>query len=108
VPFAIEYYNPRVLAEIESWPVGVLADYARLVELLIEHGPNLKMPHSKSLGKSLFELRPHGQEGIGRALYCFVAGKKITVVHAFIKKTQETPQRELKIARNRVKELHHG
>ncbi len=108
MPFAIEYYNPRVLAEIESWPVGVLADYARLVELLIEHGPNLKMPHSKSLGKSLFELRPHGQEGIGRALYCFVAGKKITVVHAFIKKTQETPQRELKIARNRVKELHHG
>ena len=106
--FAIEYYNPRVLAEIESWPAGVLADYARLVELLMEHGPNLKMPHSKSLGKSLFELRPHGPEGIARALYCFVAGKKITVVHAFIKKTQETPQRELKIARNRVKELHHG
>ena len=106
--FTIDYYNARVLAEIESWPAGVLADYARLVELLIEHGPNVKMPHSKSLGQSLFELRPHGPEGIGRALYCFVAGKKITVVHAFIKKTRETPQRELKVARNRVKELHHG
>ena len=106
--FTIDYYNARVLAEIESWPAGVLADYARLVELLIEHGPNAKMPHSKSLGQSLFELRPHGPEGIGRALYCFVAGKKITVVHAFIKKTRETPQRELKVARNRVKELHHG
>jgi phage-related protein len=108
VPFTIEYYNPRVLAEVESWPPGVLADYARLVELLMEHGPNLRMPHSKSLGQSLFELRPHGQEGIGRALYCFVTGRKITVVHAFIKKTQETPQRELKIARSRVKELQHG
>jgi phage-related protein len=108
VRFTLEYYNPRVLAEIESWPAGVLADYARLVELLMEHGPNLKMPHSKSLGQSLFELRPHGHEGIGRALYCFVAGRKITVVHAFIKKTQETPQRDLRIARNRVKELHHG
>ena len=106
--FIIDYYNARVLAEIESWPAGVLADYARLVELLIEHGPTVKMPHSKSLGQSMFELRPHGSEGIGRALYCFVAGRKITVVHAFIKKTQETPQRELKIARTRVKELHHG
>ena len=106
--FTIEYYNPRVLAEIESWPAGILADYARLVELLMEHGPNLKMPHSKSLGKSLFELRPHGQEGIGRALYCFVAARKVTVVHAFIKRTQETPERQLKIARSRVKELHHG
>ena len=106
--YSVEYYNPRVLAGIESWPAGVLADYARLVELLVEHGPNLKMPHSKSFGKGLFELRPHGQEGIGRALYCFVAGRKVTVVHAFIKKTPETPQRELHIARKRVKELHHG
>jgi len=97
-----------VLAEIESWPAGILADYARLVELLMEHGPALKMPHSKSLGQSLFELRPHGEEGIGRALYCFLAGRKVTVVHAFIKKTQETPQRELKIARKRVKELQNG
>jgi len=105
VPFAIEYYNTRVLAEIESWPAGVLADYARLVELLMEHGPNLKMPHSKSLGQSLFELRPHGPEGIGRALYCFVAGRRVTVVHAFIKKTQETPLRDLKLARMRAKEL---
>jgi phage-related protein len=108
VRFAIEYYNQRVLTEIESWPAGVLADYARLVELLMEHGPSLKMPHSKSLGQSLFELRPHGKEGIGRALYCFVAGRKVTIVHAFIKKTQETPQRELKIARTRVKELIYG
>ena len=106
--FTIEYYNLRVLAEIESWPVGILADYAHLAELLMEHGPALKMPHSRSLGQSLFELRPRGEEGIGRALYCFLAGRKVTVVHAFIKKTQETPLRELKIARKRVKELQHG
>ena len=105
MPFTIEYYNKRVLAEVESWPAGVLADYARLVELLIEHGPNLKLPHSRSLGQKLFELRPHGKEGIGRAMYCFVAERRITVLHAFIKKTQETPPHELKVARKRVKEL---
>jgi phage-related protein len=105
VPFAIQYYNNRVLAEVESWPAGILADYARLIELLAEHGPNLKLPHSKSLGHSLFELRPNGREGIGRAMYCFVEGRKVTVVHAFIKKTQETPPKELSLARKRVKEL---
>ena len=38
--FEIEYFHERVLAEIESWPVDVLADYARLVELLIEYRPS--------------------------------------------------------------------
>ncbi len=108
MPFTLEYFNPRVLAEIESWPAGVLADYARLVELLLEHGPNLKLPHSRSMGDGLFELRPHGKEGIGRAMYCFLIGRKVTVVHAFIKKTQETPQKDLKLARKRVKELLNG
>ena len=36
--FEINYFHARVLAEIESWPVDVVADYAHLVELLIEHG----------------------------------------------------------------------
>ena len=39
--YSIEYFHARVQAEIESWPVDVVADYARIVELLIEHGPNL-------------------------------------------------------------------
>ena len=38
--FEVEYFHERVLAEIESWPVDVLADYARLVELLLEYGPD--------------------------------------------------------------------
>ena len=46
--FTIEYFHPRVKAEIESWPVGILADFARIVELLMEFGPNLRMPHSRA------------------------------------------------------------
>ena len=106
--YAVEYFHPRVLAAVESWPVDVLADYAKLIELLAEHGPNLRMPHSRSLGEGLFELRPRGRSGIGRAMYCFVVGKRVVVVHAFIKKTQQTPDHELKLARKRVKELLNG
>jgi phage-related protein len=67
--YTLEYFHPRVKAEIESWPVGILADFARIVELLMEFGPNLRMPHSRSLGGGLFELRRRGREGIGRAFY---------------------------------------
>jgi phage-related protein len=106
--FEISYFHERVLNEIESWPVDVLADYARLLELLAEHGPSLRLPHSRAFGDGLFELRPRGRTGIGRAFYCFLVGKQVIVLHAFIKKTQQTPDSELKTARKRLKEVQHG
>ncbi len=82
--FEIHYFHDRVYAEVQSWPVDVLADYAR------------------------FELRPWGRTGIGRAFYCFLLGKKVVVLHAFIKKSQQTPDSELKMARKRLKEVKNG
>lgn len=106
--FEVEYFHPRVRTEIESWPVGILADYARMVELLLEFGPDLRMPHSRALGGGLFELRLRGREGIGRALYCFVTGQRVVILHAFVKKTQGTPERDLRIAQKRRKEVLDG
>lgn len=77
MPYRVEYFHLRVKREIESWPVGILADYARMVELLMEFGPDLRMPHSRAMGGGLFELRPRGREGIGRALYRFVSGQRV-------------------------------
>jgi hypothetical protein len=37
--YTIEYFHARVKNDIESWPDGILADYARLAELLMEFGP---------------------------------------------------------------------
>ena len=68
----------------------------------------LVWPHSRAFGDGLFELRPRGRTGIGRAFSCFMVGRRITVLHAFIKKTQQTPDRELKLARKRLKELQDG
>jgi phage-related protein len=108
MPYSVDYFNKRVRDEIESWPVGVLADYARLVELLIEFGPDVRMPHSRAMGDGLFELRPRGREGIGRALYCFLIGQQVMVLHGFVKKSQATPKRDLEIARRRMKEVRDG
>jgi phage-related protein len=35
-------------------------------------------------------------------------GQRVVVLHAFIKKSQQTPDRDLKLARKRLKELQHG
>ena len=101
--YTIEYFHARVKAEIESWPDGILADYARMVELLMEFGPNLRMPHSRAMGGGLFELRPRGREGIGRVFYGFVVSQRVVILHAFVKKTQDTLEQELRIARKRMK-----
>ncbi len=106
--YSIEYFHLRVQAEIESWPADVLADYAKVIELLMEHGPNLRLPHSRAFGDGLFELRPRGREGIGRAFYCFLIGRRVMVLHAFIKKSRETPDHELKLARKRLKGIQNG
>ena len=106
--YEIEYFHPRVRSAIESWPVDVLADYARLVELLTEHGPNLRLPHSRALGSGLFELRPRGRSGIGRAFYCFLYAKRVVILHAFVKKTEQTPDKEMALARKRAREVQDG
>ena len=103
--WSVNYFNPRVQQEIEGWPVGIYANFLRLVDLMEVHGADLRLPHSRAMGKGLFELRCKGAEGIGRAFYCTLVGKEIVVLHSFIKKTQETPKSDLAIARKRQKEI---
>lgn len=101
----ISYYNERVQREIAEWPVGIYADYLRVIFLMESNGADLRLPHSRAMGNGLFELRCKGEEGIGRAFYCTMVGRHIVILHNFIKKTQETPERELKLARKRLKDV---
>lgn len=101
----LSYYNRKVKALIDAWPVGILASFERIARTMLEHGPDLGMPHTRAMGGGLFELRAKGREGIGRAFYCTVVDQRIVILHAFIKKTEQTPQRELDTARARLKEV---
>jgi phage-related protein len=91
--------------DILALPPDILADYLRLSDLLAVHGPQMRLPHSRAMGEGLFELRPRGREGVGRVFYCFLSGRRVVMLHTFIKKSQETPLHELKIARQRMKEM---
>jgi phage-related protein len=104
----IVYFNDRVQKDVLSMPSGILADYLRLTEAMALYGADLRMPHSRALGAGLFELRPKGPEGIGRVFYCTQVGRVIVILHSFIKKTQETPDADMRMARKRLKEVING
>lgn len=106
--WSISYYNERVRKAVLAMPAGIVADYLRLTDAMALHGADLRMPHSRAMGAGLFELRPKGPEGIGRVFYCTQVGHTIVVLHSFVKKTQETPDAELRLARKRLKEVQHG
>ena len=92
---------------VDNLPVGIRACYARITERMIVHGPNLGMPFTRSMGEGLFEVRAHGREGIARVLYCTAVGRKIVMLHGFVKKTDKTPKKELKIATLRLHKVKH-
>ena len=103
--WTIEYYSDKVQQIILSLPASLLAHYLQYTTTMLEVGPYLGMPHTKAMGDGLFELRVRGQEGIARVFYCTQIGKRIIVLHSFVKKTQKTPIKELEIARRRMKEI---
>lgn len=103
--YKIEYYNEKVAGSIFKLPASLLARYIRYTELMQSQGPNLGMPHTKHLEKDILELRLKGKEGIARVIYCTIRNNKIMMLHSFIKKTQETPKKELNIARKRLAEV---
>ncbi len=101
----ILYYSEDVQHAIMQLPAGIQARYIHLSQRMLNFGPNLGMPHTRALGKGLFELRMKSQEGIGRGFYATVQGRRIVMLHVFVKKSPKTPARELEIARARLKEV---
>ena len=85
-------------------PAGIQARYIHLTERMHIHGANLGMPHTKAMKDGLFELRMKSKEGIGRVFYCTLVNKRIVMLHSFIKKTQKTPSKEIKLAEKLKKE----
>lgn len=103
--YEILYYSSQVQQDILDLPSGLLARYFALTDRMEEFGSNLGMPHTKAFGEGLFELRLKASEGIARVFYCTLVDRKIVVLHSFIKKTDKTPARDLKIAEDRMGEV---
>jgi len=104
--WAVEVLNDLVEAELLSLPKVMRARFLRVSELLETFGPqHVGLPHVRPLGDKLWEMRLTGKDGIGRAIYTAAADRRLIVLHAFVKKTQTTPRREIELALKRLKEI---
>lgn len=78
----------------------------RILLHIEEYGLQAAIGHIKKLiGTPLWEIRILGVDS-ARILYVTQVGKRILLLHAFYKKTQKTPQKEIAIAVRRLRE--HG
>jgi phage-related protein len=106
VPWRVEILDRRVERELDELAPDVRQRFLRIAELIDQHGlAAMHEPYIKHLEGKLWEMRMKGRDGIARAIYVTAKGERVVVLHAFVKKTQKTPQRALEIARERAKEV---
>ncbi|MDA8089571.1 MAG: type II toxin-antitoxin system RelE/ParE family toxin [Nitrospiraceae bacterium] len=72
-----------------------------------QFGWPLGMPLIRKIEKDLWEVRSNITDGIARTFFT-VNGDTMVLLHGFVKKSQETPQNELKTARRRLRNIFGG
>jgi len=76
----------------------------RMFQYLTEYGLMAILPHTKKLsGTPLWEMRILGKDSV-RIIYVVPMQQSVLILHAFIKKSQKTPLKELRIALKRYEE----
>lgn len=107
VPVAF-YRTDRGREPVREWLKDLAPDDRKILGndlQTLEYGWPIGMPLYRAIRshKGLWEVRSNLSSGrIARVLFC-VAGEKMVLLHAFIKKTQKTPDRELNIAAQRMR-----
>jgi phage-related protein len=98
--------HPLAEPELLALPADMQARFFRVAELLEDMGPQrVGLPHIRPLEGKLWEMRMQGRDGIARAVYAAVHGRRLLVLHVFVKKTQTTPRGALETARKRLEAI---
>lgn len=102
----VETLNETVDEEPDALPAEMRARFARICGLIAAVGlKRVGAPHVRHLTGPLREMRLHGRDGIARAIYVATGGRRVVVVRAFVKKTRQTPRREIRLALKRAREV---
>ena len=84
-----------VLEYIRKIPVKDKAKIAAYITLLRNYNGRLDEPYSRYIRSGIRELRVDFARNRHRVFYIIVEGKKIILLHAFLKKTHKTPEQEI-------------
>ena len=71
------------------------AKMIRMLVMLQENGPAIRMPYSEELEDGIFELRAKVGSDISRVLYFYDKDQIVILTNGFVKKSQKTPHQEI-------------
>lgn len=92
---------------LDSAKPTIKAKAFRILLNITEYGLTSAIPHIKKIADTpLWEIRILGEDSV-RIFYVTFSGKTILLLHAFYKKTQKTPPKEISKAIQRVNEYKH-
>ncbi len=99
----VRFFDKKVKQFVWDIDMPTSAKVFRMFELLERVGHTLGMPHSKHIGRGLFELRVRGIQEV-RLMYVFHKNAAI-ILHGFFKKSQRIPNKEIDLARQKLSTL---
>ena len=92
--------------ELTNLPPGLRGRMLRLIALVEEYGiAALSAPNGRQIDGKLWEMRVIAAEGIARGFYVTLQGRRLIILHVFVKKSQATPPRMIELARRRMKDI---
>jgi phage-related protein len=100
-------WHKKALEKLKEFPLSVKKDFGYLIHRL-QMGDKLVSPYSRpinSVETGTNELRVKDASGAYRVFYYLKASDGIIIFHAFKKKTQKTPKKEIDIGRKNLKEV---
>jgi phage-related protein len=106
--WVVRYYQPSrgncpIVEFIESLDTTTSAKIIHSIELLESYGPFLKPPYIKKIQNKLYEIRIPGKVAV--RIFYTVINQQYFLLHAFVKKSQKTPYREIKTAIDRMNKI---
>lgn len=104
--WTVGFYDTEAMAEVRALPRDMQSKFERIVNLIESFGlEHVREPYVKHIDGKVWEMRMSGRDGIARSLYMTAVGKRVVVLRTFVKKTQKTPRREIKLALERAKDV---
>ncbi len=106
-PWEIEFYeNDEGGCPVQGFLDGLAkpsrAKVVALIQLLAEQGPTLPFPYSSQVRGKVRELRTQYGKETFRVLYFGASNREWVLLHAFSKRTKRTPEKEIKLAEERM------
>lgn len=89
---------------LDSLPGKHLGKVLQVTQMLEERGPNLPFPYTSQVEGKLRELRAHYSKVQYRILYYGDVRGVFVLLHAFKKQTAQIPEREKRLARQRLRD----